>query len=145
MLEILQNQRAEVLKELAKLYEQRRNAGVESLGGIKNRIANLKEELERLDAEIAEFSTRKIPSNSPKKEETPGAIKAKIRALVGEGELGEAIELIQKNWDKTDLILLSARFNKLKKGANNGTISQSDYRVEFARITHSLLETLKKL
>lgn len=145
MLEFLQNQRTQVLKELTKLYEQRRNAGVESIGGIKNRIENVKEELQRLDTEIAEFATTKTSENPPKKEQNSNDIKTEITTLIADGEIEEAIDLIQKIWDKTDLILLSARFNQLKKGKNYGIISQSDYNIESNRITQSLLETLKKL
>lgn len=143
MLKFLQKQRENVLKELTSLYEQRRNAGVESIGGIKNRIVNVKEELKELDAEIAELATQKISKNPPK--ENPIDVKAKVITLVAEGEIEEAIELTTKTWDKTELILLSSRFNQLKSSHSNGVLSYDDYKVENARITSSLLETLKKL
>jgi hypothetical protein len=146
MFEFLNNQRADVLKELTKLYEQRRNAGVESIGGIKNRIENVKEELDILDKEIAAIG--KIPKSAPPIISNPNnldAIKSEIMTLIADGEFEEAIELMQKTWDKTDLILLSARFNQLKSRYNKGIIASSEYNIESNKITLSLLETLKKL
>lgn len=64
--------------------------------------------------------------------------KQQIQQLVGQGRLKEAIALYVAN-NGEGAILLSARFHGNERSKNGGTISTSDYNMEYNKIMNALL------
>lgn len=64
--------------------------------------------------------------------------KSQIQQLVGQGRLKEAIALYVLN-NGEGATLLSGRFHENERSKNLGTISNSDYNMEYNKISHALL------
>jgi uncharacterized coiled-coil protein SlyX len=72
--------------------------------------------------------------------------KAKIQALIADGELGEALDELSdelKGNEQSGLILLKSRLNRLRQDERNGVISFENAGIERAKITAAALDLCK--
>ncbi len=149
MLDFLKEQLANIEEQIKELYRRRANAGIEAVGSYDNMIKSKTAEYERLQKEIARFSTPTTESSTtstPPPTPAPAADpKQHVINLVSSGKLQEAIKFMQEKWTDNSIILLSARIQSAEKQRDDGVISQADYGLARNRITNAILNTLKDL
>lgn len=90
-----------------------------------------------------EFISPKVPQPITK------AVKS-IYDLIKESKIKEALELALKKTDisqedKTDITFQLARLNKLEKDNKKGIISDSEYRLEYHKLTDAVIQKMQEL
>lgn len=148
MLDFLKKQLNNIEEELKQLYLNRARAGVETVGSYENMIASKKAERKRLLDEIIELegtNTTASTANTSNNAEQIVVSKQRIRNLVANGKLNEALEAMQAQWDDSSITLLAARLSSANRDKNKGIISRVDYDLSINSIVNSILEILKDL
>jgi hypothetical protein len=73
-------------------------------------------------------------------------IKEKIRSLISQGKLPQALALAQENFPyENEFILLSGRFQRVERDARMGVIGRESYSLEHNQIVYSILDLLAVL
>jgi len=136
MEEFLKERKAKIEEELRQLYIDRGRCSIETEGSYDIMIDRKKRELNKLNSHL--------DSSSAKIEIKPDDVdfRAEIKNLIAEGEIKEAIQKLMNNSEDNQLIMLSARYNRVEKQNNSGIITQDNFSIELNKITNSLLSIL---
>ena len=137
----LTEQIAKIEEELKQLFIDRARSGIETEGSYDIMIDRKKKELHKLNNEINDLGNNQNPEiKSDKISPT-----IEIKTLIANGKIEEAIKKLMDSSGDDQLILLSARYNRIKKQNNSGTINHANFSIELNKITNSLLSILNDL
>lgn len=92
--------------------------------------------------EMNEFNSREIEKGKKSVE------KSQLYGYISKAEIGPAFEKlseIPKMANSQRLMLISSRYYKLEQQKQNGTISQADYKEEYARIVEALIGLINEV
>ena len=138
MKEFLKEQKSKIEEELKQLYLDRARSSIETEGSYDIMIDRKKRELNKLINELDGNKNTEMKSGSIDS-------RIEIKTLLAKGKIEEAIQKLMNISGDNQLIMLSARYNRIKTQNNSGTISQADSSIELNKITNSLLSILNDL
>ena len=138
MKEFLKEQKSKIEEELKQLYLDRARSSIETEGSYDIMIDRKKRELNKLINELDGNKNTEMKSGSIDS-------RIEIKTLIAKGKIEEAIQKLMNISGDNQLIMLSARYNRIKTQNNSGTISQADSSIELNKITNSLLSILNDL
>lgn len=138
MKEFLEKQKTKIEEELKQLYIDRARSGVETIGSYDIMIDRKKTELNKIISDLDGTKNAAIVSSSTD-------YRIEIKSLIAKGKIDKAIQKLMDNSKDDQIIMLSARYNRIKSQNNSGTISQANFSIELNKITNSLLGILNDL
>lgn len=118
--------------------EEKKFALKQQIKGLEEDIADLRQQLRELEGSSSQLIA------SPKGNEGTDA----IRTLIAAGELKAALVAMYpalKGEERNTALLLQSRINAMEKEIDNGTISNSDAKLERAKITKAALALCDRL
>ena len=122
-------------EKLVEYFEERNLAGIETEGSYDIMIARTRRRLTKDEKELGKLLAKGMDAPSEKS--------TSLKELVMSDRIVDALEIMrEKHPDDAELIMTSARFNRLRTQSNSGVISNGDYQIEIAKITRVVLEMI---